>query len=227
MNFFSHAVLAARRSEEPEYIVGSMAPDFASMAGMRLTEIRDTGSLAAGVDFHHRSDDAFHGAPIFVELMEDARIELEERGLGFGPAAAIGHVGVELVLDGWLVDELGEVPESYRAAMRAAADVDQRLRFYEVDYYAGCRRWRDLCSRLLRAPVPEGYRDGEFVAARLVQILSRRPRLAVAPGDEPEVVAWAKRAYGVVGARAPALLDQVEERLVMLAERAANKTASD
>ncbi|NVB36610.1 hypothetical protein G6O69_02115 [Pseudenhygromyxa sp. WMMC2535] len=212
MNFFAHAVLAARRSESPSWIVGAMAPDFASMAGMRLVGIEDDDELARGVDFHHRSDDAFHGAPIFVELMEDARVELEARGLGFGPAAAIGHVGVELLLDGLLVDRLGVLP-SYRAAMAAAAELDQNLRFHDLGRFEGCRRWRTLCGRLRDAPLPESYQAPDFVADRLIWILAKRPRLAVEAGNEPEVFAWAARARGLVDARADALMDQVEARL--------------
>ncbi|GEM_PF-380009 len=229
MNFFSHAVFAAQRSDDPSYIVGSMAPDFAGMAGLRLRGVEGDAGLERGVAFHHRSDDAFHGAPIFVELMEDARIELEDRGLGFGPAAAVGHVGVELILDGCLVDRLGGVPSSYREAMGGAADLADRLVFHAPrgrapggqspgtgDAEHGRDRWRYLCTRLALARFPQGYCEPQFVADRLVQILARRPRLAVAPGDEPELLAWVQRARATVAERSTALLEQVHARLAAL-----------
>ena len=212
MNFFAHAVFAARRDQDPRWILGSMAPDFATMAGMRLIRVEGDEVLARGVAFHHRSDDAFHGAPIFVELMEEARIELEERGLGFGPAAAIGHVGVELLLDGVMVDSFG-VHEGYRQAIAGAGEHEQHMHFHDMGRFESSRRWRMLCTRLAAAPLPEGYREPDFVADRLIMILSSRPTLAVRPGDESEVHSWAARWRGRVAARSEALLDQVEDRL--------------
>ncbi len=219
MNFFAHALIAARRREEPAWILGSMLPDLASMAGLRLTGVAVPGRfsplLGEGVDFHHTCDDAFHGAPIFVELMDSAHAELEARGLGSGPAMAIGHVGVELLLDGCLVTRHG-VPVYYREAMELASVASDDLHWHPGTSGAAHehpQRWQALCKRLRGAPVPEGYADPSFVADRLIQILARRPMLAVEPGNEPEVHAWAKRWVAKVAARELALLDQVEDRL--------------
>jgi hypothetical protein len=215
VNFFAHALIAARRREEPEWILGSMVPDLASMAGLRLRDVASTGRLGPllgeGVGFHHTCDDAFHGAPIFVELMDGAHAELESRGLGQGPAMAIGHVGVELLLDGCLVTRHG-VPASYREAMALAAKAGEDLLWRDDSPEHG-ERWRAMCERLERAPVPEAYANPQFVADRLVQILSRRPMLAVEPGNEPEVALWARRWVPKVAARELELLAQVEERL--------------
>jgi hypothetical protein len=212
MNFFSHAVVAARRSEDPRWILGSMLPDFVSMAGLRLEAVRGDAPLERGVAFHHQSDDAFHGAPIFVELMEQAREELERDGLDGGPAMAIGHVGVELLLDGHLVEEHGVTP-GYRAAIEEAAHVDVLLTFHGLDTEQGSARWRRMAERLAAAPVPERYTEPAFVADRLVRILASRPRLAVPFGREGLVHAWAKRAAPEISRRAPALFTEVEARL--------------
>jgi hypothetical protein len=218
MNFFAHALIAARRREEPAWILGSMVPDLASMAGLRLHTVNNPGRLgqllSEGVDFHHRSDDAFHGAPIFVELMDTAHAELESRGLGGGAAMAIGHVGVELLLDGCLVTRHG-VPASYREAMALAGEAGEDLNWREATAEHS-QRWRAMCTRLSNAPVPEGYTDPRFVADRLVQILSRRPMLAVEPGKEYLVLEWARRWVPKVAARQQALLDQVEDRLARM-----------
>jgi hypothetical protein len=215
VNFFAHALIAARRREDPAWILGSMVPDLASMAGLRLHTVSNPGRLgqllAEGVDFHHRSDDAFHGAPIFVELMDSAHAELESRGLGGGPAMAIGHVGVELLLDGCLVTRHG-VPASYRDAMALASAAGEDLNWRDATHEHP-QRWQAMCKRLIHAPVPEGYADPQFVADRLVQILSRRPMLAVEPGNEPLVFEWAKRWIPKVAARERELLEQVEDRL--------------
>src|SRR5690606_21038673 len=170
VNFFSHAVVAARRSEDPRWILGSMLPDFVSMAGLRLESVHGDAPLERGVAFHHTCDDAFHGAPLFVELMERAREQLERDGLDSGPALAIGHVGVELLLDGYLVERHGVVP-CYRHAMSEAADVAVLLRFVGLARELGEARWRQLCARLESAPVPQRYTEPAFVADRLIKIL--------------------------------------------------------
>ena len=212
MNFFSHATVAARRSEDPRWILGSMLPDFVSMAGLRLESVHGDLPLERGVAFHHACDDAFHGAPLFVDLMERAREELEHDGLDSGPAMAIGHVGVELLLDGHLVARDG-VSSSYRYAMSEAADVAVLLRFGGLTPEEGQARWRQLCERLVSAPVPQRYTEPAFVADRLIRILSARPRLAVPFGREPLVFEWARRAGPKVAASAEALFEQVEARL--------------
>ncbi len=212
MNFFSHAVIAARRSEDPRWILGSMLPDFVSMAGLRLESVHGDAPLERGIAFHHASDDAFHGAPLFIELMERAREELEADGLDDGPAMAIGHVGVELLLDGHLVAQHG-VTSSYRYAMSEAAGVAVLLRFAGVELEHGRARWRRLCERLESAPVPELYAEPAFVADRLIWILSSRPRLAVPFGCEPLIYDWARRAAPQVAAHASALFAEVEARL--------------
>lgn len=189
-----------------------MLPDFVSMAGLRLESVKGDAPLERGVAFHHTSDDAFHGAPLFIELMEEAREELEADGLDSGPAMAIGHVGVELLLDGHLV-ERGGVSSSYRHAMSEAADVAVLLRFQKLDPEQGQDRWRQLCTRLVSGPVPQRYTEPAFVAELLIRILSTRPRLAVPFGREPMVYDWARRAAPHVAAHADALLEQVEDRL--------------
>lgn len=220
MNFFAHAVLALRRRQDPPWVLGSMAPDFASMAGLRLArgEGEPADALAEGIAFHHRSDDAFHGAPGFLALMKEARADLRERGVGVGASLAISHVGVELLLDGWLVEQ-GGVPAPYRAAVASAEGQADALAF-QGDAEAARRQWRSACARLAQAPLPEGYADPAFVAERLVRILARRPRLAVEPGREPLVGEWAAAAKPRVAAAAEALLDEVEERLAGRAEEA-------
>ena len=212
MNFFSHAVVASSRSEDPRYILGSMLPDFVSMAGLRLEKVSGDVPLERGVAFHHESDDAFHGAPIFVDLMERAREELEYEGLETGPSMAIGHVGVELLLDGWLVEQHGVI-RHYRDAIDEAEHVDVLLHFAGLDRAQGSARWRRMAKRLAAAPVPESYTKPAFVADRLVMILASRPRLAVPFGKEGMVHSWARRAQPKVAKAATELFAQVERRL--------------
>lgn len=189
-----------------------MAPDFATMAGVRLVRGEGVGSFGEGVDFHHATDEAFHGAPTFLALMKEARIDLQARAVGTGASLGISHVGVELLLDGCLVERRG-VPELYRSALRTAEVHADELRFRGEDEEAARGRWREVCRRLQEAPVPEGYCDPEFVAARLVGILARRPRLRVEPGKEGEVHGWATSYLPRVAEQVEALLTEVDLRL--------------
>lgn len=185
MNFFAHATLAAGRSPEPAYVLGAMLPDLAAMAGDRLAGVGDE-AMAAGVAFHHATDAAFHATPEFVARCAAGRVALERAGVGRGAARAVAHVGTELLLDGWIAHAQGISPHYHRALARGPA-LGGMLRWRRGD---GARRWPVVCRRLLASPVPASYDDPGFVCARLVRILARRPRLAMAPEEEPAVRRW-------------------------------------
>lgn len=212
MNFFAHVHLALRRRDDAAWLVGSMAPDLASMGRLRLGRGAADPDLAEGIAFHHRTDDAFHGAPRFVELMRRSREDLRARGVGPGAALAIGHVGVELLLDGHLAEAHG-VPFSFRDALEGAGELGPAL---ELRGEGGEARWREVCSRLAAAPVPERYVEPGFVAERLIRILAPRPRLRVDPARRSDVEAWAAAFLPEVTAEAEALLEEVEARLLQL-----------
>jgi len=209
VNFFGHATLALEQEtqgrSDARYVLGAMLPDFASMARIRMAGVDDR-DIEAGVAFHHRTDDAFHGAPTFIALMNEAQDELEEAGLGHGSAMAVAHVGVELLLDGELVERSG-VPASYHEALATA---DAPIRWRQAD---GTARWEYLRDRLREAPLPHGYRDPQFVAERLVRILASRPRLALEPAGIDPVFAWSHRARAPVAEATDDLLDEVRDRL--------------
>lgn len=207
MNFLAHAVFAARRRASTPYVLGSMLPDLAGVAGLRIVAIT-AGELREGVDFHHASDEAFHGAPTFLELMSDGRDELEAHGVALGAAMAASHVGLELLLDGWLAEATGTRP--YRQAMNEASELTGDVQWNHAD---GGRRFSVMCSHLIAAPIPEGYVEPDFVAERLERILARRPRLAFRADEGAEVRAWLARMKPRLWARAEPLLAEVSERL--------------
>jgi hypothetical protein len=184
VNFVGHAMIASRTSDDPVYALGAMLPDFASMIGARLGK-HDHDALAGGIADHHRTDDAFHGTPTFVRLCRDEAIGLESIGLGWGASRAVAHVATELVLDGLLL-ESARVEQTYVDAIETIAWVLPALRF-EKD---GLARFRELHARLARYGPPHGYRDALFVRDRMVQILARRPRLALVDGDAEKLGAY-------------------------------------
>ena len=205
MNFFAHACLAAEHRPEAAFVFGAMLPDLASMAGLRVTHVAHAAA-DAGRRFHYRTDAAFHGAERFQSLCTAATRALEAAGLRRGPARAIGHVGVELLLDGWLAGERG-IPSLYGEALALGPALAPDLRFRGSGDGA---LLLELCERVGAAPLePGAWCEPERLTARLVRILSRRPRLAPEASELPALRAWAVDARGTVARAAPALLDEV------------------
>ena len=170
VNFFGHAVVATWAGGDTEFAVGSMLPDFAAICGGRLGD-SGPGALSAGVAFHHTTDRVFHMAPQFRALSQDATTRLRDLGVDRGPARAAGHVAVELVLDGALVED--RAAPGYLAAI---ADLDS----VEIVWEGGePARWAELISRLRDRGLPREYLQPELVADRVAHVLQRRPRLAL------------------------------------------------
>ena len=207
MNFVGHAVIARRTSDDPAFVLGAMLPDFASMSGTRLDK-HDHAVLAAGIADHHRTDDAFHSTPTFVALCKDEGAALDAAGLPWGAARAIAHVGTELVLDGVLLAKPG-VERLYVDAVDAIEWLAPSLRFAND----GLSRFLELHGRLSRYGPPHGYRDPLFVRDRLVQILARRPRLAVGPGGAEILGDFMPGMAERVVRAAPRILDELDAAL--------------
>jgi hypothetical protein len=210
VNFFGHAVVASWEAKAAGVVLGSMLPDFATMSETRLVAV-DHPELSVGVALHHRTDRVFHGAPHFVALCREAVQTLLARGLGRGRAQAVGHLGVELLLDGWLVDRR-EAREAYAAALRCGRDEDLGGRIRWLDEEGGAR-WRSLHRRLERHGPPEDYRDPTVVASRVERILRRRRRLAL---DTPSAYLTARylpELQRAVHARAALLIAELRRGL--------------
>ena len=96
MNFVAHAVVAG--SPAP-FAFGAMVPDLVKLVRGAPLEI-DSAELHAGVRSHHAVDSAFHDDATFKAWM---RVVREELG-GTRIAYAAAHVGVELAMDGVLLE---------------------------------------------------------------------------------------------------------------------------
>ncbi|MBC8068509.1 MAG: hypothetical protein IAG13_09260, partial [Deltaproteobacteria bacterium] len=121
MNFLGHAAAARWHSSDPRFVLGAMLPDFAHMAGIRGVRPRDDVT-AAGVAFHHRTDAAWHGCASFHVLSHAGTERLQGDGVGRGPALALGHVAIELLLDGVLADDR-ELTDDYAAALQVELEL--------------------------------------------------------------------------------------------------------
>lgn len=176
MNFFGHVVVTSWRSSEPAVALGAMLPDLASMCRGRIVRAIDP-DVGIGMDLHHATDKVFHTLPAFSDLERDTTERLQARGVHRGGAMGTGHVAVELLLDGLLLDDQNAM-ELYRAALRceAALDGDARSQWHTPEQSS---RWPLLRDRLSDGEVLEGYRDPDRVTDRIAMILSRYRTLAL------------------------------------------------
>ena len=108
MNFFGHAAVATWQAAAPGRTLGAMLPDFATMSGARLSTTTPSpdAEVASGIDLHHKTDGVFHQLPVVLGLMRELDERLAHGGCARGPRRAVAHIGVELLLDGVLVEEL-------------------------------------------------------------------------------------------------------------------------
>lgn len=209
MNFFGHATIALWSTDDPAHVFGAMVPDFAGMVGTSVAHALDHTGLQGGIDLHHRTDDAFHGAPIFIDLCRVALQQMESIGVSRASARAVAHVGTELLLDGWLASNDAAV-SAYRAAMVEGPSLIRAISFRSDD---GASRCQWLLSRLAPAPVPHRYNETEFVAERLVFALASRPRLALSSEDAARVRRLLPEIQARVTLAAPSLIESVRQRL--------------
>jgi hypothetical protein len=204
LNFFGHAVVAAWADNRAGHLLGSMLPDFEAMVRIPLIGVRDA-DMQRGIDLHHQTDEAFHHTPTFLAFCAHALDELTRAGVRRGTARAVGHIGSEMFLDGWLALEQDHV-DDYLSALEV--DVD------------GCLQWQDdglafskLRDRLTLWGPPRDYSEPTFVFARLQDALKRRPALAVFDDQSARVAEFLPSLQQIVERDAPELLTELRDAL--------------
>jgi hypothetical protein len=215
MNFFGHALIAQRDEAtrgptRAEFVLGAMLPDFAAMLRAR-PPLAALAPLSAGISFHHRTDDAFHGSRAFLEFSRHASSFLSERGVSRGTARAVAHVGVELILDAAFARENG-ANEAYLSAVACA--LNERVHGL-IQWQSGdtSERFRHLCHNLHQRGRFQENPESDVVAQRLQRILADRPRLAMDERGLSVVRDWIESARSQIIVGAPELLSEVEQRL--------------
>jgi hypothetical protein len=158
VNFFGHAAVASWSAESPGSVLGAMLPDFATMSGARLAEPTDA-AIAHGIELHHKTDAAFHHLAPVLALMRELDGHLEAAGCARGPRRAVAHIGVELLLDGVLVDT-----EAYRTHYMAGLGYDATAVRWRHD--GDDARFAVLLTRLRAHGVPDDLRKPESIAHR-------------------------------------------------------------
>ncbi len=215
MNFFGHALIAQRDEAtrgaiRAEFVLGAMLPDFASMLRTR-PPLATHDVLEAGISFHHRTDEAFHGCQSFMEFSRQASSFLSDRGVPRGATRAVAHVGVELLLDAAFAGDSG-ANEAYLSAVSCASSERVRSAIHWQTSDAG-ERFQHLCHSLRQRGRFQSDPPSELVAERLRNILADRPRLAMDERGLSVVRDWVTSARSQITSGAPLLLREVEQRL--------------
>ena len=179
MNFFGHAAVATWQDPAPPgRVLGAMLPDFATMSGARLSTTAPSpdADIASGIDLHHATDAVFHRAPVVLGLMRELDERLAAGGCARGPRRAVAHIGVELLLDGVLVDN-ATYRDAYVAALAHSPD---GIAWREPDDPPQFAR---LLTRLRTYGAPLDLQRPDAIAQRLHRMLSHRPLLAPSASD--------------------------------------------
>ncbi len=185
VNYFGHAAVASWSASEPipgqpggpahpGLVLGAMLPDFASMSGARIASSEDR-AVTAGIALHHKTDGVFHTLPVVTGLMRELDAILDHHGCARGPRRAVAHIGVELLLDGVLLDE-----PRYRESFTRGLAHDAPITWRDPGDDALFAR---LLARLRSYGVPDDLRRPEAITHRLSRMLAHRPLLAPSPSD--------------------------------------------
>jgi hypothetical protein len=212
MNFFGHAALTAQafralpELELAKVCAGSMLPDFVTMLRLRRPEVADP-VVARGVAFHHLTDHAFHDLPSFQALSRQAFARLSARDLPRGPARAVAHIGVEILLDEIMAED-AFARDSYCAAL--AVPLAPGLTFIGE---ADAERLSSLQRLLLERAPHSRHPPAALVAERIRRTLAGRPRLATDDRGQLLIAAWVDEARPLVEQEAPRLLSTLQALL--------------
>jgi hypothetical protein len=216
MNFFGHAALAASHFTEqdppfdrqllPTVCVGAMLPDFIGMLRLARPTIHDA-TLARGIAFHHATDEVFHELASFHRLSRQAFAWLSDRAMPRGPARAVAHIGIEMLLDEVMAaDEFAR--DAYRAALRVPL-----MPLMSFPTPPDAERLAGLQEALLTRAANYVPPTPELVAERIRRTLAGRPRLATDEAGQALLGSWVTLTRPLVLAEAPEVLATLRARL--------------
>lgn len=206
MNVAGHIAVAQRLSDDPAFWLGAALPDLGSIGGFRLVGSVDHRAVTAGIRCHHQTDDAFHRSDWFRRRQDRLRADLATAGMARGAARAVAHVGPELLIDGALLRS-GEFADSVADTFATIGDIGDGLASLVPSRPDAW--WEHLLDIATRRP-PTDHDDPSAVARRLERILSRRPRLAMRPGDVATATTALTAEHPGIGSTVADLLTHLE-----------------
>lgn len=208
MNFVGHACLARDAKGSGLFVFGAMLPDLAGIVGL-APPARGPEDLLAGLRHHRRVDSAFHGAPLFHELLEDGRSKLRLNGVPKGPRIAATHLGVELLLDGILVERDG-----IEALVFDALVVGRKALVGLYPPRGPELAWMERAiGHVSDGRLLDDYAHPRLVARRIERILERRVRCRLDDEHREELGGWLVDLQPRLKLLTDPLLQQTRQRL--------------
>lgn len=206
MNYLAHA---RDHLDRPYAVAGTSLPDWLRVLGRRYridprrlerTEVDGVAEarLRLGATRHFVDDAWFHEAPAFrhVTGLITKRIRAAYPEPIGAPrprhirASFFAHVAMELLLDGWLIEQDPASVERYYEALDHV-DEERIGRFVASILDAPPTRLTELIRGFRRYPFLRTYVDDREVCLRLDQV-ARRVRLPSLPPDFQDVVTWSR-----------------------------------
>lgn len=192
--------------DEPRVWLGAALPDLGAIGRFRLLGDTVDPDVTAGIALHHATDDAFHRHPTFTEVMARLRIDLASDGVERGPARAVAHVGPELLIDGFLLEDQ-QLGTGVEAAFAEIAQLGPALGSLVE---SSGDDWLRHLAKVQTWGLPTDYGDPHAVAGRLHRILARRPRLRL-DGDHLDAIgSRLATEQPTLNNAIPALIDDLE-----------------
>jgi hypothetical protein len=188
VNLVGHVAVAVTLAPggSSAYLAGSMLPDLAAMARIRLAPAG--GEVGAGICLHHAADAAFHGADWFNHRNQALRDTLLAAGVGRGAARACAHAGLEMLLDGGLVTDPAVRGASDRTFAALAEPGPARDEVHALVGPADRAVWSERLSQISASIDVGAYRSPDAVAERLFRMTHGRRRIEL-PVTQVDAVA--------------------------------------
>lgn len=210
MNVGGHIAVAMRLAPgEPRVWLGAALPDLGAMGRFRLMGDTVDPDVTAGIALHHATDDAFHRHSTFTEAMARLRSDLATDGVARGPARAVAHVGPELMIDGFLLED-DQLSDAIDAAF---AEIDELGPALASLVETSGDDWMRHLAKVPAWGLPTDYADPHAVARRLHRILAQRPRLQVDAAHIDVIGQRLATEQPTLNLAVPSLIDDLEQSL--------------
>jgi hypothetical protein len=195
--------------ETDEFRLGNAVPDLIGMAGTRLIVYTGHLALYKGVRLHLDTDQVLKGDPLIIANHSEFRQKYKQV-IPDTVARPLADIGLELLLDGFIVDLPGAL-DSYNAAMNVLKDRTQPISKFarepeKVEKFLD--QWSGHSDPLI-------YQDPEKVAKiihRRFQIYNR-PRFLFDEAKLPEITEILSEQQYSVGLIANQILERTVRQL--------------
>lgn len=217
MNFLSHAMpyLTSPDIANPLVAVSTGIPDWLTVVDRRIrargklaeqhvnSPDPELGAVARGILLHIADDRWFHGTRAFAETNLELAIQLRDQlpgDAGFRPSF-VGHILVEMLLDGlWIRDDRRHAENYYAAIRQTPASTIERC----VNVITGkpTTKLKAVIERFVEIEFLYDYLDCEKLLMRLNQVMNR-VKLPLLPDT---IAGWLPEAQDLVESRRHQLL---------------------